>query len=926
MSSTVQQTGSDYLPSEYFSGGLSISGLTGNGTDFNGMIDQLRKIEMIPTQRMLRWKADWRARQEAFGQVRTSLVNLRDICNKMSTMDKFLVKKASSSQPNFATATASSTAVSNSYKLEINQVATTSIWSLNKEFPANTALVNPSNATSNATFGYEYNGTTRSLTIPPGTSLEQLKNMINNDASNPGVRASIIKTANGVTFQIKGMDQGEKHDLTITSTSGLAGFPDNAKYPAHHLAYNTSITDPDDANQKVTGSEPQVFSYSYNGVKKDVIIPANATLRQFIDAINADLPAGMDPVDKELNTFTGAYDLKFTGTLNGASFVVPKGGKFEALGQPTTINATDPDPDSWHVQHSQNAQIKVDGWPSTGWLEVPNNTVDDVVEGVTFTLIGEGVTTVSVTTDSEAVQENVVEFIEAINEFRTTIHELTKYDANKSTVDLNYAESLYEMQKGSILTGNYGVQLISSRIKQATAGMPKGFMPRSQQGDLFFGDLYTSLSQIGIKTNAEGSGGENFGLLELNTDPKLPLLDDILQKNPEAVAEFFAAVNKGVSDSSDFSFDSSMQSITRPGAYEVTYKLVDDGSGKPTVVDAYINGKKAEYNPVKQQIGLARKDPSSTDKNVATALTQGEIDFEAKVTVEQLAITASQKISTDLTNTTDAITSTDGNFHYTYDGQDYYVGLGGGDSLGMLAAKINYAPNNPGVRAELEMDNGKYSLVLKSKQGGAGPAVGVPANAMDFTVAAGANPVVETAVAGRDGKYKIEYETPPGSGSVKTVEVNNAKSNKVTVAGLPGVEFTLKKEDGPVTIAGSKHNDADGLYLQIDNLTISNTPYTGQARIKQGKINEILEMLNGTASKPEEGILGSKGTLQVLVDNYDKIIEGIDGKIERETARLIKWERTQKLRFSRLEATLKQYESLQASIESQVKQLSGNSK
>ena len=102
--------------------------------------------------------------------------------------------------------------------------------------------------------------------------------------------------------------------------------------------------------------------------------------------------------------------------------------------------------------------------------------------------------------------------------------------------------------------------------------------------------------------------------------------------------------------------------------------------------------------------------------------------------------------------------------------------------------------------------------------------------------------------------------------------------------------------------------------------------YTGQVRLKQGKIPELLEMLNGTASKPEEGMLGKKGAIQVLMDNYDKIVEGIDKKIQKETDRITKWERTTKLRFSRLEATLKQYDSLQKMVESQVKQLGSTSK
>ncbi|MCC8193278.1 MAG: flagellar filament capping protein FliD, partial [Deltaproteobacteria bacterium] len=535
MSSTVQSS-SSYLPSEYLSGGLSIAGLTGGGTDFNAMIDQLRKIEMIPTQRMLRWKADWRERQDAFGVVREALVNLRDVCAKMNSMNKFLVKTATSSEPSKATAIANSEAISNSYKLEINKVATTSIWSLNSMFASGSSKVN--NGPDDATFSYEYKGTVRKLTVPKNTSLEALKNMINNDTGNPGVRATIIKGSEGVTFQIKGMDQGEDNDLAILSTEGLEGGFAGSTFPPHELTYKTNVAW---ANLNGGGevyanssSSMQVFTYTYNGVTKNIDINGKATMQDFITALNADLPPGLNAITATEGA-NGNVELHFQGTVPGEAIVVPKGGNFEGLGIPTTTSAdpgfTGSDP-VWEIRHSENAQIKIDGWPSgtNNWLEVPSNTVSDVVDGLTFTLIGQGESVISVNTDSEAITENVVEFVDAVNNLRTTITELTKYDANKATVDLNYAESLYDMQKGSILTGNYGIQLISSRMKQATAGMPLGFVPMYKQGDLMLGDLYTSLSQIGIKTKADGQGGDGFGLLELNTDPNLPMLDAVLHQ------------------------------------------------------------------------------------------------------------------------------------------------------------------------------------------------------------------------------------------------------------------------------------------------------------------------------------------------------------------------------------------------------------
>lgn len=1020
MSSTVQSN-NDYLPGEYFSGGLSISGL-GNGTDFNSMIGQLKKIEMIPTQRMLRWKADWRERQDAFRTVRESLSSLRDICNKMSTMDKFMTKTTASSKSDVATATAGSAAIENSYKLNVGQVATTSIWSLQHQYSSNTASVN--NTDKDINFSYEYAGSVRTISVPPNTSLESFKNRINNDSGNPGVRASLIKGADGVTLQIKGMDQGEKNDLSILAsghvdstatppkTYSLAGFPPPSAYAPHSLSYKTDLGPSDKVNDSTSS---QVFNYSYNGERRSVTILPGTTVTQFVAKLNEDLPAGVS-----VNTSTnadGKYEINFTGNVNGMALQLPKGtGAFSGLGAPTTISG-DPVGNSstyttnlaptdvlntsgtaqtytytydgqqrsvsvaagatmadfvtalnadlpaganasltqnadgkyelavsgdapvrltdgtgafaalgsassesgWHIQHSQNAKIQVDGWPSNGWLEVSSNTVEDVVEGVTFTLIGTGESIISVNTDTEAIQENIIQFIEGINTFRKTIQDLTKYDESKQTLDVKYSESLFEMQKGSILTGNYGIQMVSSRMKQATASMPPGFRPRVELDGMLSGDMFTSLSQIGIKTNAQGSGGDLFGMLELNTDPSLPMLDEVLKKNPEAVADFFAAVNKGVSDSSNFSYGSSMESMTRPGAYEVKYTL--DANGVPT---GTINGKKAVWDTEVNMFGLARKDPKSDDPDTVTAYTNGDNDWTANIEVIKLANNSNATMVTNLTppaidgDPQPAAVDTGGKFYYELGGKKYSVNVAANDTLGDIVGKINYSVSNPGVTAKCQVVGGVYQMTIESKVSGAGgPTVNFPVAGDNACVLKGST---------------SDWPTTQASGENAEVKVNGKtethKTNEFESTTIPGATFKLKKTTAPGTpikVVGEAHNDADGLYVKIDNITPGG-PYTGQIRIKQGKIPEILEMLNGPPSKPEEGMLGSKGTIQVLLDNYDKIVEGIDKKITRETDRLTKWERTQRLRFSRLEATLKQYEGLQKTLESQIKQLGSGSK
>ena len=94
---------------------------------------------------------------------------------------------------------------------------------------------------------------------------------------------------------------------------------------------------------------------------------------------------------------------------------------------------------------------------------------------------------------------------------------MTAVDTNKSLTDPEYTESQLENQYGSILTGNYGVQIISSKLKNITASSGLGFqgLYTMKDGTSLQIDYFTALSQIGIMTNAN-QGSDNYGLLEIN--------------------------------------------------------------------------------------------------------------------------------------------------------------------------------------------------------------------------------------------------------------------------------------------------------------------------------------------------------------------------------------------------------------------------
>ena len=93
--------------------------------------------------------------------------------------------------------------------------------------------------------------------------------------------------------------------------------------------------------------------------------------------------------------------------------------------------------------------------------------------------------------------------------------------------------------------------------------------------------------------------------------------------------------------------------------------------------------------------------------------------------------------------------------------------------------------------------------------------------------------------------------------------------------------------------------------------------YSGEVRLKGGKASDmssVLSQLNNSET----------GTLPVLIENYQTIMERIDTKISFEEDRLAVWQRTQRQRFARLEETLTSYQAQLNALESQLKSLSSS--
>ena len=343
-----------------------------------------------------------------------------------------------------------------------------------------------------------------------------------------------------------------------------------------------------------TGSA-QTIVLNYDGEDPVTIsIPNGTTLAGAINIINKDAD---NPGVRAAIVSDGNFSyLQLRGMDMGSAANLSLAG--------STLSGYDDTGGNWDVnQANQNARIRVDGWPSSSWIESDSNTIEDALEGVSFNLksiplgASNATVTISIANDDEAIRENVRGFVEKINEVRKELKGLTQFDEN--------------MKKGSILTGNYGLQMISSMLKDVTSEKGVGFD--------YDDDTISTLAQIGILTEAE-EGSVNVGLLAFDEE----IFNEAMKTDSDAVASLFSSYFSGGTNSPDFTYDSHVSGVTKAGTYDVTYTM----SGG-VVTSATMGGQTATFSGT-QITGAAGTDMAGLAINVVD-LADGTYSGEARI-------------------------------------------------------------------------------------------------------------------------------------------------------------------------------------------------------------------------------------------------------------------------------------------------------
>jgi flagellar hook-associated protein 2 len=170
--------------------GFNISGL-GSGIDWNNLISSVIDAD---TQALIntvgRREVTLSQQQAVFSNVKGAMTNFRTSIQAFKSAGNFRTKVSTSSDQNIITASASATATPQNVKVKVLSVATQAEARLS--FEGTDSIVHTGDEVE-ATI--KVRGVERKLTIPNGTTLAELADIIN--AANIGIRANVYESNDG---------------------------------------------------------------------------------------------------------------------------------------------------------------------------------------------------------------------------------------------------------------------------------------------------------------------------------------------------------------------------------------------------------------------------------------------------------------------------------------------------------------------------------------------------------------------------------------------------------------------------------------------------------------------------------------------------------------------------------------------------------
>ena len=200
-------------------GSISTLGV-GSGLELQSILDDLREVDekqrIAPLENNI---TNLQSQLEAFDTVQSKLLEMRGHLRDLSLESTYLSSTVSSTDETVIEATVINGAAEQSASISVSRLATKSAW-LTDGLAAKDTSINESGG--DLTFDYTVgDGDTVSVTVPDGTTLEGMAELINSDENNAGVTARIIDSGDPSTpfkLMLQADETGSNNSIAISAT------------------------------------------------------------------------------------------------------------------------------------------------------------------------------------------------------------------------------------------------------------------------------------------------------------------------------------------------------------------------------------------------------------------------------------------------------------------------------------------------------------------------------------------------------------------------------------------------------------------------------------------------------------------------------------------------------------------------------------
>jgi len=385
---------------------LNFPGIS-TGIDTSAIIAQLMALESRRLYMYQERKSQWEEKQDAISSLQTKLDALRSAVSAISDASQLRAFSTASSDTDILTADALYNAFEGNHSFTINKLANAERWVHTQ------GIEYTEDGVEEGTFIYSYNNNETTITTTAQTTLDDLVGLINNDANNPGVTATLLYFKDAYHLVLNGNDAGTDYEISINAANTQVVQAESAfTIGTDNATLSTKITDLDQFDGTLVGNEYITISgKQHDGtlVSQDYSINANTKLSHIIAEINDTFgdTATAVLVNGEVRLTdhscgTSQMELKLTYSQGSSSLDTPTISQ-SVEGGTVTADLTDfAQADFAETQSAQDSEIKVDGYPSEpGIAEVQTLSKTSKATGGTYTLTYDGETTAPINYDAD---------------------------------------------------------------------------------------------------------------------------------------------------------------------------------------------------------------------------------------------------------------------------------------------------------------------------------------------------------------------------------------------------------------------------------------------------------------------------------------------------------------------------------------------